>query len=85
MAVRTPILTQQLKSGLWQRDIAVLGTLTAVDMDHHALGVDIGNFEMKAFVEAQAAGVEGGKIDVVVEGFDVGQNASDLFDAQDGR
>ena len=50
-------------------------------MDHHALTIDIGDFEMKAFVEAQAAGVDGGKIDVVVEGFDVGQKASDFFDA----
>jgi hypothetical protein len=73
-----------MKSRLGQRDIAVLGALAAVDMDHHALAVDIGDFEMEAFVKAQAAGVDGGEIDVVVEGFDVGQNTSDFFGAQDG-
>ena len=81
MVVGEPVLAQQLKSGLRQRDIAVLGALAAVDMDHHALTVDIGDFEMAGFVEPQAAGVDGGEIDVVVEGFDVGQNASDFFDA----
>jgi hypothetical protein len=50
-------------------------------MDHHALAVDIGDFEMARFVKAQAAGVDGGEKDVVREGFDVGQNASDLFNA----
>ena len=45
------------------------------------LTVDIGDFEMEGFVKAQAAGVDGGEKDVVVEGFDVGQKASDFFDA----
>jgi len=49
-------------------------------VDHHALTVDIGDFEMEAFLKPQAAGVHGEKIDVVVESFDVGQKASDFFD-----
>ena len=81
MAVGAPVVAQQMERGLWQQDVAVLGALAAVDMDHHALAVDIGDFEMKAFVKTQAAGVDGGEIDVVVEGFDVGQNVSDFFDA----
>ena len=36
---------------------------------------------MESFVESQAAGVDGGEIGVVVEGFDVGQKASDFIDA----
>ena len=56
--VGEPVLAQQLESGLRQRDIAVLGALAAVDMDHHALTVDIGDFEMAAFVKTQAAGID---------------------------
>lgn len=74
-----------MKSRLRQRDIAILGALAAVDMDHHALAIDIGDFEIKSFVKPQTAGVDGAKIDVVVKGFDVGQNASDFIDTQDGR
>ena len=79
VAVGAPVLAQQMKSGLRQWDIAVLGALAAVDMDHHALAVDIGDFEMKAFVKPQTAGVHGGQIDVIVEGFDVRQNTSEFF------
>jgi len=54
-------------------------------MDHHAGGVDIGDFEMESFVKPEAAGVDGGKIGIVLEGFDVGKNASDFFNAENGR
>jgi hypothetical protein len=37
-----------------------------------ALTVDIGDFEITAFVKPQAAGVHGGRIAVIVEGFEVG-------------
>jgi hypothetical protein len=72
MAVGEPIAAQELKSGLGQRDVAILGAFAAVDMDHHAGAIDIGDFEMESLVQAQAAGIDGGQIGVVVEGFDVG-------------
>jgi hypothetical protein len=72
MAVGEPIAAQELKSGLGQRDVAILGALAAVDMDHHAGAIDIGDFEMESLVQAQAAGIDSGQVGVVVEGFDVG-------------
>jgi len=84
MAMSEPVLAQQMECGLGQRNVAVLGALAAVDMDHHAPAVDIGDFEMARFVKAQAAGIHGGEKEVVREVFDLGQKASDLFDAQDG-
>ena len=81
VAVSAPVLAQQMKRGQWQRDIAVLGALAAVDMDHHALTVDIRDFEVTAFVKTQAAGIHGGQIDMVVGGFDVGQDATEFFNA----
>jgi len=55
-----------------------------VDMDHHAGGIDIGDFEVETFMESQAAGIDGRKIGIILEGFDLGQNASGFFDAKDG-
>jgi len=56
-----------------------------VDMDHHAGGIDIGDFEVETFMESQAAGIDGGEIGVILEGFDLGKNGSDFFDAENGR
>jgi hypothetical protein len=85
MAVGEPIAAEQVEGGLGERDVAIFGALATVDMDHHAGGVDIGDFEVETFVKPQAAGVYGGKIGIVLEGLDSGQNASDFFHAENGR
>jgi hypothetical protein len=54
-------------------------------MDHHPITVDIGDFEIKPFVKSQTAGVDGGKIGVVLEGFNLGQEFTDFLNTQDGR
>jgi hypothetical protein len=85
MAVGYPIVAEQVEGGLGERDVTILGAFATVDMDHHAGGVDIGDFEMESFVKSEAAGVYGGKIGIVLEGLDSGQNASDFFHAENGR
>ena len=82
VAVGEPIAAQQLKGRFGQWDVAILGALAAVDMDHHARAIDIGDFEMESLVKSQAAGVDGGKIGIILEGFDLGENASDFFRAE---
>jgi len=54
-------------------------------MDHHAGGIDIGDFQVETFMESQAAGIDGGKIGVILEGFDLGKNGSDFFTAENSR
>jgi len=85
VTVGGPIASEQLESGKGERDVAILGPLATVDMDHHAGGIDIGDFEMETFVESQAAGIDGGKIGVILEGFDLDKNTSDFFTAENGR
>ena len=85
VAVGEPIAAEQLEGGKGERDVAILGALSSVDMDHHAGGIDIGDFEVETFVKSQATGVDGGKIGIVLEGFDLGKDASGFFDAKDGR
>jgi len=84
VTVGGPIASEQLESGKGERDVAILGPLATVDMDHHAGGIDIGDFEMETFVESQAAGIDGGKIGVILEGFDLSKNGSDFFTAENG-
>ena len=56
----------------------------AIDSMELATGVDIGDFEMETFVKSEAAGVDGGKIGVILEGFDLGKNASDFLNTENG-
>ncbi len=81
MTVGDPIAAQQVESGLRESEVTILGALAAVDMDHHAGAIDIGDFEMESFVKSQAAGVYGGEIGIILGGFDVAKKASDFFDA----
>jgi hypothetical protein len=85
VAVGGPIVSEQQEGGLGQRDIAILGAFSAMDMDHHAGGIDIGDFEMEAFVKSEAAGIDGAEIGVILEGMDLGKNGSDFFKAENGR
>jgi hypothetical protein len=85
MTVGHPIAAEQMEGGLRERHVAIFGALATVDMDHHAGGIDIGDFEVETFMESQAAGIDGGKIGVILEGFDLGQNASGFFNAKNGR
>jgi hypothetical protein len=84
MAVGEPVAAEQVEGGLGERDVAIFGALAPVDMNHHAGGVDIGDFEVESFVKSEAAGVYGGEIGIVLEGFDAGQDAADFFHAKDG-
>lgn len=85
VTVGGPIASEQLEGGKGERDVAILGALPPVDMDHHAGGIDIGDFQVETFMESQAAGIDGGEIGVILEGFDLGKNGSDFFDAENGR
>jgi len=85
VTVGPPIAAEQVEGGWGERDVAVLGPLSTVDMDHHAGGVDIGDFEMEAFVKSEAAGIDGGEIGVILEGMDLCKNGSDFFTAENGR
>jgi hypothetical protein len=40
---------------------------------------------METFMESQATGIDGGKVGVILKGLDLGKNASDFFNAENGR
>jgi hypothetical protein len=84
MVMGPPIASEQGEGRLGDRDVAILGALSPVNMDHHAGGVDIGDFEVETFVKSQATGVDGREIDVVLESLDLGKNTSDFIDVENG-
>lgn len=49
MAMRFPLLTQQLQRALRQWHITVLISFAAADVQKHALGIDVADLEAQAF------------------------------------
>jgi hypothetical protein len=47
-------------------------------VQEHALRVDVADFQVEGFAQTQAAGVDGGEGDAVIEGGDGGQDPADL-------
>ena len=78
--VNTKSLTQCRR----ERDVTGNTAFAGTDVDHHALRVDVGDFELAQFVAAKAGGIEGGHDGPVFEIVRVVQNAGDLILAQYG-
>jgi hypothetical protein len=81
ISVSDPVATKEVQCGLGQRHIAILGPFSTVHVDHHARAVDIGDFQVKTFVESEATGVYGREIGVVLKGADTSEESLDLFAA----
>jgi len=54
-------------------------------MDHFPWSVDIGNFQIETFLEAQAAGVDRHQVGIVMEGAHQRENLSDFVPGEYGR
>ena len=54
-------------------------------MDHFPGSVDIGDFQEQTFLEAQATGIDGHQIGIVVEGTHKGENLFDFVPGEDCR
>src|SRR5262252_2281810 len=53
-----PIDTKRLQQLLTQRHIAVTATLALMDVNHHALAIDVGGFQVAQLGAANASGVQ---------------------------
>jgi hypothetical protein len=53
MSVSEPMLTQELEGGVRQGEVTILGSFATVDVDHHALAVDVGDFQVLGFLESE--------------------------------
>jgi hypothetical protein len=77
-----PVAAKQFKALRGKRDVAILRSFSAMDMNEHSLGVDISDLKAQRFLETEPAGVDCRKESVVMEGFDMRQKLKDLGLAQ---
>ena len=69
-----PVLPQQLQQAPRQRHIALFVAFPPVDVDEHALAVDIPHLQVDPLLQAQAAGIDGAQADPVARAVNAGQN-----------
>ena len=67
VAMGFPVEAQECQGRMRERDIAVLGALAAVDVDHVARAIDIAHLQGQRFVQAQPTAVDGGAGDTMVQ------------------
>ena len=78
-----PLLAQELERALGQRHVTVLIAFAGADVQEHAFGIDVADLEPQAFAQTQAAGVDGGQADPVVQGGNVSQDAAHFTGGED--
>lgn len=83
MAMGFPAFAQQEQGALGQGDVAIPVALAGTDVEEHAPGIDVADFQMQGFAQAQAAGVEGGEGDAVIEGGHRGEDLAHLGHRED--
>ena len=67
-----------------QGDVPVFGALAAVDMDLEARAIDVGDLQGEGFVEPESQAVDGGEVDLVVQGGGGREEPPDLLHTEDG-
>jgi len=67
-----------------QGDVPVFGALAAVDMDLEALAIDVGDLQREGCMQPQASALDGGEVDLVVEGGGGRAEPPDLLHTEDG-
>jgi len=83
MLVGSPELAQPEQGALGQRHVTVPIALAGADVQEGAFAVDITDLQAQALAQAQAAGVDRGQSDPMVEGFDAAQDLTDLGGGED--
>ena len=80
-----PDLAQQLQRALRQGHVAVAVAFAGTNVQEHALRIDIAHFQLEGFTQTQAAGINRGQSDPVVQGFHAGQDLAHLAGREDDR
>ena len=57
-----PVRPEQLQRRRWQRDVTILGALTAMDMHEATLRVDVADLKVEPFVEPEPERIDGPKV-----------------------
>ena len=83
-AVDFPMLAEGVEENRGEHDVAVLSSFPLLDVDEHAVVVDVGDPEMAGFRDSEAGSVEGHQEGALGERDGGLQQAGDFFRAEYG-
>jgi hypothetical protein len=84
MTVGFPVGTEQSQRICGEGHVTVLGAFPAVDMDLEALAINVRHLQVQGFMESEAQTIDGGEVDLIVEGSSRLQEPPDLLHTKDG-
>jgi hypothetical protein len=84
VAMGFPVSAEQCQCLFGQGNIPVFGALAAVDMDLETWAIDVGDLQEEGFVESESQAIDGGAVDLVVQGGSGPQEALDLLHTEHG-
>jgi hypothetical protein len=79
-----PVGAEQCEGICGQGDVPVFGALPTMDMDLETPTIDVGDLKREGFMEPESQAIDGGKVDLVVEGGGGREESPDLFSTQHG-
>ena len=82
MTVHLPVVAQCMQQRLRQRDVAVLGSLAAMDVHHHPLRINVPHLQVQRLFQPQSQGIDGPEVDGHPPG---GAAVDDLMDLINGQ
>ena len=83
MTMGFPLQTEEFGRPLGQGHIAVVVALAATDVEEHAAGINVADLDAQGFAQTQAAGIDEGEADAMIEGGDGGEDAADFNGGED--
>ena len=78
MTMAFPEFAQELKCALRQGNVTILVAFAGADVEEHALRIDVRDLQARALSQAQAAGVNGGQADPMIQGANQAEDAADF-------
>ena len=76
--MRAPELAQEQEGAFGQGDVTVALALAGTEVEETAFGIHVADFQAQGFAQTQAAGVDRGQGDPLVQGRHGGQNTAHL-------
>jgi hypothetical protein len=83
MPVGAPPFPEQFQGALGQRHEAVAVAFAGPDVQEHALGIDVADFQGERLSQAQAAGIDGREGHPMIQARDLGEDRAHLAGRED--